>query len=254
MRTLSDLCLEAIAGSIEKYPPHCFSAIAEPEWEEIVRKKHRSTSPGQNKGDATSHAATSTINKAAIGPTAVKISAPVILSGGLDGKGRTLPALAGKIIREIEDANPHLAKSAVADNLVWKDCVEYKFKSGSISRPRAFQYPWPILVERIKTSGDDLLGLLQPPPSREEERRGCSEATIRRYREEVLVKSVQILGDSVMTVPLLSASGVGKSVKKFVKECKKLVVAEEGGHSFPRYMPDVTTARPHFAFCRRFNI
>ena len=236
MRTLSDLCLEVIAGSIEKYPPQCFSSIAEPEWEEIVRKKHRSTSPGQNKGDGASPAITSS-NKAAIGPTAVKVAAPVVLSGGLDGKGRTMPALAGKIIREIEDANPHLARSAVADNLVWKDCVEYKFKSGSISRPRAFQYPWPILVERIKTSGEDLLGLLQPPPSCEEERRGC--------REEVLMKAVQTLGDSIMTVPLLSASGVGKSVKKFVKECQKLVAAKDGGHSFPRYMPDVTTARPN---------
>mmetsp|Transcript_30444 Transcript_30444/g.65853 ORF Transcript_30444/g.65853 Transcript_30444/m.65853 type:complete len:545 (+) Transcript_30444:232-1866(+) len=244
MRTLSDLCLEVIAGNIEKYPPHCFSSIAESEWEEIVRKKYRSTSPGQNMGDGASPAITISHN-AAIGPTAVKVAAPVILSGGLDGKGRTVPALAGKIIREIEDANPHLAKSAVADNLVWKDCVEYKFKSGSISRPRAFQYPWPILVERVKTSGEDLLSLLQPPPCCEEERRGCSEATVRRNREEKMMKSVQTLGDSIMNLPLLSASGVGKSVKKFVKECKKLVAAKDGGHSFPRYMPDVTSARPN---------
>ena len=57
-----------------------------------------------------------------------------------------------------------------------------------------------------------------------------------------MIKSVQILGDSIMTVPLLSASGVGKSVKKFVKECNKLVAAKDAGQSFPSYIPDVTSA------------
>ena len=43
-----------------------------------------------------------------------------------------------------------------------------------------------------------------------------------------------------MTVQLLSASGVGKSVKKFVKEC-----STDEGRSIPRYIPDVRAPRPN---------
>ena len=224
--TLSDLCLETIAGSLEKFPPHCFSLLAEFEWDEIIRKKHRNTSPGQNKSGS------------------AKISAPVILSGGLDGSGRTIPAVAHKFMREVEEANPHLSQSAVSDELVWRDCVENKFRSGGTSRPRFFQYPWPLLIEKLKSSGDDLLHVLTPPPSSPGEE-GCTEASIRQQREDRMMKSIQFLGNSVMSIDLLAQSGCGKAVKKFIKECKKVVATTDGGRSIPRWMPDILAPRPN---------
>ena len=224
--TLSDLCLETIAGSLEKFPPHCFSLLAEFEWDEIIRKKHRNTSPGQNKSGS------------------AKISAPVILSGGLDGSGRTIPAVAHKFMREVEEANPQLSQSAVSDELVWRDCVEYKFRSGGTSRPRFFQYPWPLLIEKLKSSGDDLLHVLTPPPSGPGEE-GCTEASIRQQREDRMMKSIQFLGNSVMSIDLLAQSGCGKAVKKFIKECKKVVATTDGGRSIPRWMPDILAPRPN---------
>ena len=224
--TLSDLCLETIAGSLEKFPPHCFSLLAEFEWDEIIRKKHRNTSPGQNKSGS------------------AKISAPVVLSGGLDGNGRTIPAVAHKFMREVEEANPHLSQSAVSDELVWRDCVEYKFRSGGTSRPRFFQYPWPLLIEKLKGSGDDLLHVLTPPPSGPDEE-GCTEASIRQQREDRMMKSIQFLGNSVMSIDLLAQSGCGKAVKKFIKECRKVVATTDGGRSIPRWMPDILAPRPN---------
>ena len=224
--TLSDLCLETIASSLEKFPPHCFSLLAEFEWDEIIRKKHRNTAPGQNKSGS------------------AKISAPVVLSGGLDGRGRTIPAVAHKFMREVEEANPHLSQSAVSDELVWRDCVEYKFRSGGMSRPRFFQYPWPILVEKLKSGGDDLLHVLMPPPSGPDEE-GCSEASIRQQREDKMMKSIQFLGSSIMSIDLLARSGCGKAVKKFLKECKKVVATTDGGKSIPRWMPDILSPRPN---------
>ena len=225
--TLSDLCLETIAGSLEKFPPHCFKFLAEAEWDEIIRKKHRNTSPGQNKKSGSA-----------------KISAPVVLSGGLDGNGRTIPAVAHKFMREVEEANPHLSQSAVSDELVWRDCVEYKFRLGGMSRPRIFQYPWPVLVQKLKSSGDDLLRVLTPPPSGPDEE-GCTEASIRQQREDRMMKSIQFLGNSVMSIDLLAQSGCGKAVQKFIKECKKIVATTYGGKSIPRWCPDILAPRPN---------
>ena len=227
--SLSELCLETIASSMEKYPPHCFSYLAESEWDAIIRKKHRNTAPGQIKAKA--------------GGASCRISAPVVLSGGLDGRGRTIPAVADKILTEIEKENPHLSRSAVSDELVWRDCVEYKFRSGGMSRPRVFQYPWPMLVEKLKSSGDALLHVLMPPPCGPDEE-GCSETSIREQREDKMMRSIQFLGNSIMSIELLAQSGVGKAVKKFVKECKKFV-AIDGGKSIPRWMPDILSPRPN---------
>ena len=226
---LSDLCLETIASSMEKYPPHCFSYLAESEWDEIIRKKHRNTAPGQIKAKA--------------GGASCRISAPVVLSGGLDGRGRTIPAVADKILTEIEKENPHLSRSAISDELVWRDCVEYKFRSGGMSRPRVFRYPWPMLVEKLKSSGDALLHVLMPPPCGLDEE-GCSETSIREQREDKMMRSIQFLGNSIMSIELLAQSSVGKTVKRFIKECKKFV-ATDGGKSIPRWMPDILSPRPN---------
>jgi len=100
-----------------------------------------------------------------------------------------------------------------------------------------------MLVERLKSSGDALLHVLTPPPNNPDEE-GCSEAAIRKQREDKMMRSIRFLGSSIMSVELLAQSGVGKNVKKFVKDCKKFVITD-GGKSIPRWMPDILAPRPN---------
>lgn len=126
------------------------------------------------------------------------------LFGGLDGKGRRHPAIADKILRRIENANPHLANSDFVDNLIWKDCVNYKFKSGGNSRPKELICPWPILVKNLKCAGNNLSSLLNG-------------------KEDIVFfkNTLKTLEGAPMNVALLKQSNIGKSVKKFIKECGK---------------------------------
>jgi hypothetical protein len=91
---------------------------------------------------------------------------------------------------------------------VWKNCVEYRFKAGGLTRPAALNSPWPVLICSLKDSGDTLLELLNVEKP--------DDAT-----QELLERQIQLLSESPMSVSLLQASGVGKSVKKFVKACAK---------------------------------
>jgi ribosomal protein L18 len=64
------------------------------------------------------------------------------------------------------------------------------------------------MISSLKESGDTLLELLHMEQP--------DEAT-----QEVLERQIQLLSESPMSVSLLQASGVGKSVTKFVKACAK---------------------------------
>jgi len=100
-----------------------------------------------------------------------------------------------------------------------------------------------MLVEKLKSSGDALLHVLMPPPCGLDEE-GCSETSIREQREDKMMRSIQFLGNSIMSIELLAQSSVGKTVKRFIKECKKFV-ATDGGKSIPRWMPDILSPRPN---------
>jgi len=125
---------------------------------------------------------------------------------GLDGTGRKTPAIADKILRQIEDANPHLAESEVVDEIIWKDCVNYKFKLGGPSRPLELLYPWPILVEKLNEVGRDLISILKSDT----------------FDLESLQKTIKMLDQTPMNVKLLSDCDIGKYLKKFIKACGKM--------------------------------
>ena len=248
---LSSLCLDVISTKLERYPPSSLGMLSESEWENVVRRRHRKTAPRNQGGAGASQ-------NAAAGKRSVGVLAeakPPPSKGGLDGSGRITPAISSNAISAIEEACPHLSISTVVDNLIWKDCVEYKFKTGGQSRPRGLQYPWDISVERLRRSGDELLALLKPPSEGiktgaiklEEDTEGGGggvtelDPYLMQKRYRTLDRAIQILSESPMNVPLLKASGVGKAVGKFIKQCGKVRARGEGG--IPLYMVNVWEIR-----------
>mmetsp|Transcript_2197 Transcript_2197/g.5846 ORF Transcript_2197/g.5846 Transcript_2197/m.5846 type:complete len:544 (-) Transcript_2197:214-1845(-) len=229
--TLALLCKEVIASKIERYPPECLGILSEAEWDAIVKRRHRKTAPkhgsAAGKVGCTGNVITNSITSK---------------TGGLDGSGRLVPSISAQIMTAVEEACPHLRCSSVADDLVWKDCVEYKFRTGGPSRPRAFHCPWDLLVSRLKKSGEDLMELLKPPvenssATEDTEDDGTSVgASLLRKRERILDISIKTLSDAPMSVPLLTSSGVGKAVQKVIKQCTKLRLKEE---EVPWYIVDM---------------
>lgn len=110
----------------------------------------------------------------------------------MDGTGRVAPAISDRFIKEVEDSIPHLANSNVVDELVWKDCVEYRFRRGGLTRPKALELPWPLLLDRFVFAANSL-------------------------QERLDSELLECLGDLPVSVSVLAATGVGKLVKKALK-------------------------------------
>jgi hypothetical protein len=171
--SLFALCRDVVVSNLERYPPDAFAILDEEEWEALIRRRHDKTRP--QKG-----------------------------SGGLDGTGRRTPAVTDKFLSQVEEAIPHLAESAVVDEIVWKDCVSHRFKEGGLSRPQGLMYPWPVLVEGLQESGNNLLALVK----KEEHTEGD---------KELALQEIRALAEAPMNISLLKATGIGKTVKKFLK-------------------------------------
>jgi hypothetical protein len=172
--SLVDLCRSVIIANLERYPPDAFGICDPGEWQTIISLRHARTQPK-------------------------KVMAGVLTSsGGLDGTGRLVPAVSEKVLLAVEECNPHLADCKVTDTLLWKDCVEYRFRRGGLTRPVALQLPWPLLVEQLQTEANLLLS---------------SDASPSEIRE-----AVDVLRRTPMNVSLLKDSGVGKIVKRAIKK------------------------------------
>ena len=164
--SLEDLCRAVIVANLEKYDPSCLGVLSEDDWEDIVRLRHQKTQPKQKS------------------------------NAGLDGSGRLAPAISDKLLTLIEETNPHLAESPVVDELVWKDCVEYRFRRGNaLTRPRELNLPWPELLAHVQGLAQDLQA-------------GNSSV-------------VDAMLGLPMNVPLLRATGIGKVVRKSIKKQKQ---------------------------------
>lgn len=177
------LCRRVIVANLERYPPEAFGIVDEYEWESLIRLRHQRTAPKAG-------------------------------SGGLDGTGRIAPALKDPHLSQVEAANPHLAESAIVDWLVWRDCTEFRFRRGGLTRPRALTLPWPLLVKSIRSCGSNLLQTLS--------------AENRQPDPTILKERIDLLMESPMNVPLLQASGIGKMVKEAMRF---------------KYVPDETAAQ-----------
>ena len=193
--SLVDRCKAVVVANLERYPPEAMGILAECDWDAIVKLRHKRTAP--TKG-----------------------------SGGIDGKGRMNPAITERYIEAVEETNPHLAESPVADSLVWKDCVEYKFRSGGVARPVALSFPWPVLVKRVKGAAQDLNELTRLPVE-----------DLNPKHRQTFAKAVQLLNQTPMCLQLLQTTLVGKFVKKAMKNFARNPELSEA-LGFDRQQPD----------------
>mmetsp|Transcript_4105 Transcript_4105/g.9899 ORF Transcript_4105/g.9899 Transcript_4105/m.9899 type:complete len:440 (-) Transcript_4105:1648-2967(-) len=188
---LSDLCLNSIVKDLERYPAAAFGIIDEFQWDSIIKLRHKKTKPLKGKG-------------------------------GIDGSGRLHPAVTDKFMLEVEEGNPHLNESKIADLYAWRDIVEYKFKKGGLSRPKGLLYPWPVLLQQMEDSGKalaDCLNIL----GRENNASGVE-------NEKVMASTlhaIKIISESPMDLNLLKTTGIGKKVKKFLSKSTKLDFLDE---------------------------
>lgn len=126
--------------------------------------------------------------------------------GGLDGTGRMNPAVGDKFMLELESSIPEFAQSDLVDKLIWKDIVEHRFKVGGLSRPKGLLFPWPVLEDMAEQHGSTLLSLAKMNSIDQEARKRG-------------MKAIKAICEMPMDVTLLKSSGVGKTVKKFLKAC-----------------------------------
>ncbi|GKY91202.1 hypothetical protein MPSEU_000092900 [Mayamaea pseudoterrestris] len=169
--TLFDLCQDFVVTHMKHYPPQVFQCLELDDYETLIRRKHLKSTPSTG-------------------------------SGGLDGTGRVGPALGIEYITELEASCPHLAQSNVVDQLVWKDCVEFRFKKAGTGRPRALYLPWPLLVEQIQSVGREL-ALMHAHES--------------ALEEPIAAACIHTLETCPMNVSLLQATAIGKTIKIVLK-------------------------------------
>ena len=174
-KSLVGLCRSVIVTYLERYPPGALGILDEHEWDNIVQVQYERTKPIKGKG-------------------------------GLDGKGRVNPAISEKFMLELEKSVPILAQSTTVDNLVWKDIVESKYRTGGVSRPRWLLYPWPVLQEVVTGHGKTL-------------ERIASMDEIDGDERELCIRTIEAVCEIPMDVSLLKSSGIGKTVTRFLRAC-----------------------------------
>jgi len=185
---LSELCVNVVVKDLERYPAVALGILDEYQWESILKLRHRKTKPLKGKG-------------------------------GIDGRGRLHPAVTDKFMHEVEEANPHLSESKVADEYIWKDIVEYKFKKGGLSRPKGLLYPWPVLVQQLEDAGKALADCLKLTEDAE------SDDTVKIERSAL--HAIKCISECPMDFNLLKTSGMGKKVKKFLNKSTRLDFLDE---------------------------
>lgn len=167
--SLVHLCRQTIVSNLERFPPEAFDIFDPVEWDELVKLRFENTKPKRAKEAA----------------------------GSIDG--RLVPVVSAKYLKDFEAVNPHLADSEEADELLWRYCVEFKFRRGGMTRPTVFHVPWPKQVQQARQLGESLF--------------------------EGDQRAVALLCAMSMNIALLRDSGVGKLVKKAIKKCVSLDIA-----------------------------
>jgi TFIIS helical bundle-like domain len=177
---LTTLCRACISLNLDRFPPEALGILNEEEWDSIVKLRHLKTTPQ-------------------------------VGSGGLDGTGRLHPAVSEKVLLRVEQSNPHFRYSDIADRLLWKDIVEYKYRKGGVARPKGLNYPWDVLVQQITEAGDALNAVLPPDEN-------DSTVIDRKHVHDKAIEATRTLDGTAMNLNLLKETGIGKTVKKFLKK------------------------------------
>jgi hypothetical protein len=213
--SLALLCRTVVTNHLERYTPESFRICDIYEWDEIIQLRHRMTQPNKK----------------------VTLLVPngnhhhhhhhhhnCSSSNDIDGNGRLLPAISEKVLQQIEECNEHLADSVVADTMVWKDCVEYRFKRnvGSLRPPILFE-PWPLLVQRIQHQCcPPLTALISQPTSAlitdDVDDNNNNEGPIAKPTTTEINEAIHMLQSTIWNVALLRDTGIGKIVKRLLKK------------------------------------
>lgn len=199
------LCRTVVTINLERYTPESFRICDIYEWEEIIRLRHAMTQPQQNHHHHHHN-------------------------DSLDGNGRLLPAISEKVLLPIEECNEHLNDSVVADNLVWKDCVEYHFKR-SVIRPPILFVPWPILVQQIQTQCGQILSSLIIMEDINNDKKNMNKRNVRLANHTILpatleeiANAIYILQTTTWNIALLRDTGIGKIIKRVLKQQQALTL------------------------------
>ena len=191
--SLMVLCRTVVTNHLERYTPESFRICDIYEWDEIIQLRHSMTQPNKKLtllSSGNHHSA----------------------SNDIDGNGRLLPALSEKVLQQIEECNEHLADSTVADTLVWKDCVEFRFKRNvGLLRPPILFEPWPLLVHRIQQQCQILSATTMME-------HGNMEDHIAHPTTEEINKAIHVLQSTTWNVALIRDTGIGKIVKRLLKK------------------------------------
>lgn len=210
IESLASKCRNIIASNIERYPAETIGSLPYTEWEAIVKVKYEMTAPKNQNGAKVK-----------------KVKGSCLLSDG-----RKFPVFTDKFIREVEEKNEHLRSSTVTDELVWRDCVDFKFKNvGSLTRPSVFRLPWNIQVERLQQIVEDIRTLRLIPETSSnvvtDESSTSSSSSASNNNDDTnaaqmkkIAGIVEELQTTPMIVPLLSASGIGRALKKLIKKLR----------------------------------
>ncbi len=193
------LCRTVVTNNLERYTPESFYICNIYEWEEIIQLRHSMTQPNKKLAPGNHFG-----------------------NNDLDGNGRLLPAISAKILQQIEECNEHIADSASADTLVWKDCVEYRFKRNvGLLRPPILFLPWPILVQHIQNQCQTLSSIIIDSADNGKE-------VVSKPTMDDINEAIHVLQSTTWNVALLRDTGIGKIVKRLLKK----VSGSKTGSSF----------------------
>ena len=219
--SLLDLTTQMVASNLEKYPPGALGILSEYQWDNVVRARVAKGNNNTNKETSSDSSNKDSKLMGGSGWTKVKTSFALDSQSGK----KQLPALSEKVLQSIEQHpnNVHISKSKLADELLWKEIVDYNF-NGIISRPTSLQIPRNVLIERLNGWSDKLLELVTLPE--EENNRSDMVPWAQTVSSSRRTNELQFLLQSLMNVPmdvtLLTDTNIGKSASKAAKVMKKL--------------------------------
>ncbi|KAL7561133.1 hypothetical protein ACA910_009402 [Epithemia clementina (nom. ined.)] len=224
--SLQEVCRNVIVANLERYPPEAFGMLEEEEWNLLLKYRHEKTKPKKS-------AVTITSSSTGGGQRA------------LDETGRMAPALSDKFLAAVEQCHPDekVRESKVADELLWKDCVNYSFRQGGLTRPRVLEFPWPLLVERVQRAAETiwtvLPTLLRVTNGNDDDDDCCDDEQAISTKEEPAMQELRgalsLLENTPVNVKLLLDSGAGKTIKKVFKKLQQQQQTHQCHHSL---LPD----------------
>jgi len=168
--SLVQLATLKIASNLEKYPPSSLGVLSEYHWDAIVQarvqfqiqKRKESWKAPKSKNfigyDGDCKLMDNKNGNSNNCNSSIKCS----------NERKMLPSLSAKFLLPIESHpnNIHISQSKMADNLLWREIVNYHY--GGMNRPLSLEVPCNVVKERLCNWGSELGRIMLVPMSLEE--------------------------------------------------------------------------------------